>query len=164
MCDGHYSEWITPVMSMSEDEFMRNEQHNLKEFAKQCKIDSYVEHVTQEIGRKKNGIIQKRQERERRNKAEEEERRAKEKQRIAEEKQRAEEQERRRAEQKLRQKQEELKREEERRRQEEERRKQEEEQHRKAIAEKNKEIERERRKRSGGEGFTIDLGLFKISF
>ena len=163
MCDGHYSEWITPVMSMSEDEFMRNEQHNLKEFAKQCKIDSYVEHVTQEIGRKKNGIIQKRQERERRKKAEEEERRAKEKQRIAEEKQRAEEQERRRAEQKLRQKQEELKREEERRRQEEERRKQEEEQHRKAIAEKNKEIERERRKQqNGGGGFSIELGPIKF--
>ena len=172
MCDSYYSEWITPVMSMSEDEFMHIEQHNLKEFAKQCKIDSYVEHVTQEIGSKKNGIIQERQERERRKKAEEEQRRAKErqriaeeqqkraeeekrmakeKQRIAEEKQRAEEKERRRTEEMLRQKQEELKREEER--------------SKKAIAEKNEEIEREKRKRrsGGGGGFSIELGPIKFS-
>lgn len=172
MCDSYYSEWITSVMSMSEDEFMRIEQHNLKEFAKQCKIDSYVEHVTQEIGSKKNGIIQERQERERRKKAEEEQRRAKErqriaeeqqkraeeekrmakeKQRIAEEKQRAEEKERRRTEEMLRQKQEELKREEER--------------SKKAIAEKNEEIERERRRRrsGGGGGFSIELGPIKFS-
>lgn len=158
MCDSYYSEWITPVMSMSEDEFLRNEQHHLNEFAKQCKIDSYVEHVTQEIGSKKNGIIQERRERERRKEAEEEEQRAKEKQRIAEEKQWIEEQERKRTEEMLRQKQEELEREEERRNQEAE-------QHRRAIAEKNEEIEREKRKRrSGGGGFRIELGPIKFSF
>ena len=39
---------LSGLQTVSENEFLCNEHHHLNEFGRQCKIDSYVEHVTQE--------------------------------------------------------------------------------------------------------------------
>ena len=71
MCDSYYSDWIAPLLGMSEEEFMSKADHHLTEFTGQCKIDSYTERIKQEIRSKRDGIIREREEREKRRKAEE---------------------------------------------------------------------------------------------
>ena len=96
MCDEYYSEWIPQLLIMSENDFMNSNQHHLEEFTKQCKIDSYVKRVQQEIESKINSTIREREEREKRKKAEEEKKKAEEEKK--EEAQRKAEEERRRQE------------------------------------------------------------------
>ena len=166
MCDTHYSEWIAPLLEKNDDEFMSTEQHHLEEFAKRCKIDSYIRHITQEIKTKKDGITRVRQ-------AKEEERKAQEEKRKAEEQLRIEEEERRRAEVGRRAEEEERKRTEERLRREkaeregeEKRRIQAEERERKAIAEREEADRRlrEARRSGGGSLFEIKIGPIRIGF
>ena len=82
MCDGHYFEWISPLLNIGEVEFMSRTQYHLEEFEKLCKVDSYLERVRQELDTKVNGILREREER---RKAEEAQREAEEEKERAEE-------------------------------------------------------------------------------
>ena len=176
MCDSYYSDWIAPLLGMSEEVFMSKADHHLMEFAGQCKIDSYTERIKQEFRSKKDSIIREREEREKRRKAEEARKKAEEEERKAQEARRRAEEERRRAEERRRIAEEERKKEEERRRREEaeraravERQRQAEEQKRqeeakRKAAEENLARERRKRKSRGGFGFSIGPLSFSIGF
>ncbi len=75
MCEKYYQKWIEPLLSMSDDEFMSRDTQAFEAFAKQCKIDSFVDRVKREIETKRAGIIQAREAREEQRKADEELRR-----------------------------------------------------------------------------------------
>ena len=98
MCDGYYSEWIPPLLRMSEDDYMSKYQYHLEEFGKLCKVESYMQRVQEEVDTKTNGIIREREEREKRRKAEEERQKAEEERRKAEEARRKAEEEKRKQE------------------------------------------------------------------
>lgn len=93
MCRNKYKMLIEPLLSMSEDEFLSNEQQYLKDFEKQCKVKRYLHRVQGEIETKKSNILQKKaaekeskRAKEERIKAQEDQRKAVQAQRIAERK------------------------------------------------------------------------------
>ena len=173
MCDSYYSDWVAPLLRMSEDEFMSKADHHLTEFARRCKIEPYTERVKQEIQSKRDGIIRERQEREERRKAEEARKKAEEEERRAQEARRRAEEEQRRADEKRRIAEEERKKADESRRREEAERKIAQEKQRQAEEQKRQEaakrkaaeesLARERRKRKSRGGFGFSLGPISFS-
>ena len=61
---------------MSEDKLLDTSQHNLDKYVSRCKIVSFVERVKQDVESRKKGILQHREEREKRELADKERRKA----------------------------------------------------------------------------------------
>lgn len=76
MCDEHYTEWIQPLMRMSEEDFMSKMEHHVEQFRALCKINSHIDRVQDETSTRSSMITQERKIREERRKAEEEKRKA----------------------------------------------------------------------------------------